>query len=172
MFRPTCFAWGFYDPQMSASIDGTALLPHDRAVLRASRSKSRPPLRPSSYFIGHVPPRCTEGELKELFPRATSLQLIVDLVTRESKGYAFADGWIDRTQEYRWKGHSLFVEDVASKKLLGWKPRRCGGGLGGEKQSGQLRFGGSQRPFKRPLEHKLTAQVRERWTSLFRKSSS
>ena len=149
MFRPTCFDWGFYDPQMSSSIDGTDLVPHDRAVLRAYRSRYRAPLHPSTYFIGHVPPSCTEDDLKEVFPRATAIDLIRDLVTREPKGYAFADGWIDRKEEYRWNGHLLFVEDVASKTLQGWKPRRCGGGLGGEKQSGQLRFGGSQRPFKR-----------------------
>jgi hypothetical protein len=32
----------------------------------------------------------------------------------------------------------------------GWKPRRLGGGLGGRKESGQLRFGGRDRPFHIP----------------------
>ncbi|KAF1789687.1 hypothetical protein GQ600_13274 [Phytophthora cactorum] len=36
--------------------------------------------------------------------------------------------------------------------MKGWKPRRLGGGLGGKKESGQLRFGGRDRPFKPPLE--------------------
>ena len=29
----------------------------------------------------------------------------------------------------------------------GWVPRRLGGGIGGNKNSGQLRFGGITRPF-------------------------
>lgn len=47
--------------------------------------------------------------------------------------------------------------------LPGWKPRRygncfckvliifLGGGFGGRKESGQLRFGGVARPFKKPI---------------------
>ncbi|KAL5971189.1 U11/U12 small nuclear ribonucleoprotein 35 kDa protein [Taenia solium] len=37
------------------------------------------------------------------------------------------------------------------ESLPGWKPRRLGGGLGGMKESGQLRFGGIARPFRRPF---------------------
>ncbi|CAF4986670.1 unnamed protein product [Rotaria sp. Silwood1] len=53
---------------------------------------------------------------------------------------------------------------LLQKKLFGWKPRRCGGGLGGKKQSGQLRFGGSQRPFKKPFH--INEQVKQRWKYL------
>ncbi|KAG6382513.1 hypothetical protein SASPL_108424 [Salvia splendens] len=35
--------------------------------------------------------------------------------------------------------------------MPGWIPRRLGGGLGGKKESGQLRFGGRERPFRAPL---------------------
>eukprot|EP00850_Spirogloea_muscicola_P025228 SM002498S08229 [mRNA] locus=s2498:147:906:- [translate_table: standard] len=35
--------------------------------------------------------------------------------------------------------------------MPGWMPRRLGGGLGGRKESGQLRFGGRDRPFRAPL---------------------
>lgn len=30
-----------------------------------------------------------------------------------------------------------------------------GGGFGGAKESGQLRFGGKERPFKMPIQHKV-----------------
>jgi U11/U12 small nuclear ribonucleoprotein 35 kDa protein len=33
----------------------------------------------------------------------------------------------------------------------GWVPRRLGGGLGGKKESGQMRFGGRERPFRLPI---------------------
>lgn len=36
--------------------------------------------------------------------------------------------------------------------MKGWKPRRLGGGFGGKRESGQLRFGGAVRPFQPPYE--------------------
>ncbi|CAF0979518.1 unnamed protein product [Adineta ricciae] len=165
MYRSTCFQWGFYDPQMSGSIDGTDLVPHDRALVRAYQSKYKRPHRsPSTLFIGHIPPTCTEDDLAKIFPTASRIELIRDIVTRESKGYAFLDGKVDRKKEYQFNGHLLLVEDVASKKLVGWKPRRCGGGFGGRKESGQLRFGGSQRPFKQPYH--VNDEVKQRWKYL------
>ncbi|CAF4667725.1 unnamed protein product [Rotaria sp. Silwood2] len=38
MHKSTCFQWEFYDPQMSGSIDGTDLIPHDKAIIRAIKS--------------------------------------------------------------------------------------------------------------------------------------
>ncbi|CAF4747181.1 unnamed protein product, partial [Rotaria sp. Silwood2] len=118
----------------------------------------------SSLFIGHIPPLCTENNLAEIFPNAIRINLIRDIITRESKGYAFLDGYIDRKKEYKFHGHLLLIEDVASKKVFGWKPRRFGGGLGGNKQSGQLRFGGSQKPFKKPFY--INEQIKQRWKYL------
>ena len=164
MYRSTCFQWGFYDPQMSGSIDGTDFVPHDRALIRAYQSNYKSPCRPSSLFVGDIPPSCTEEHLEKIFPHATRIHLIRDIVTRESKGYAFIDGQIDREKIYKFHEHVLFIEDVASTKLVGWKPRRCGGGLGGKKQSGQLRFGGTKRPFKKPLH--MTEQIKRRWKDL------
>ncbi|CAF4872626.1 unnamed protein product [Rotaria sp. Silwood1] len=143
MYRPTCFQWGFYDPQMSGSIDGTDLEPHDRAINRAYQSKYKCSHNSSSLFIGNIPPLCNENDLAQIFPNAIRINLIRDIVTCESKGYAFLDGHIDRNKIYKFNQHILFIEDVASNKLFGWKPRRCEGGLGGKKQSGQLRFEGS-----------------------------
>jgi len=42
--------------------------------------------------------------------------------------------------------------------LPGWIPRRLGGGFGGKKESGQLRFGGKDRPFRKPIILKLTGE--------------
>lgn len=36
------------------------------------------------------------------------------------------------------------------RTIKGWKPRRLGGGFGGQRQSGQLRFGCIARPFQKP----------------------
>ncbi|VDO01608.1 unnamed protein product [Rodentolepis nana] len=49
--------------------------------------------------------------------------------------------------------NAMILEPCFSRTLPGWKPRRLGGGLGGFKESGQLRFGGIARPFRRPLRN-------------------
>lgn len=38
------------------------------------------------------------------------------------------------------------------RTMKGWKPRRLGGGFGGKRESGQLRFGGISRPFQLPYD--------------------
>ena len=48
-------------------------------------------------------------------------------------------------------GVKLLVEMEFERVLAGWVPRRLGGGLGGRKESGQLRFGGKERPFRKPM---------------------
>jgi U11/U12 small nuclear ribonucleoprotein SNRNP35 len=35
--------------------------------------------------------------------------------------------------------------------MQGWIPRRLGGGFSGKKESGQLRFGARDRPFRDPM---------------------
>ena len=43
---PTCYKWEqhatFYHPMMCGSIDGTDVVPHDRAIVRAMRAKYKP----------------------------------------------------------------------------------------------------------------------------------
>lgn len=81
-----------------------------------------------------------------------------------------------RTTDATLKGYNLFMDYECSRTMKGWKPRRLGitrvyivvcilisslyniellsilgGGFGGKKESGQLRFGGKDRPFKRPI---------------------
>lgn len=56
-----------------------------------------------------------------------------------------------RCSENTLKGNQIFVDFECSRTMKGWKPRRLGGGFGGKKESGQLRFGGRDRPFKKPI---------------------
>lgn len=46
----------------------------------------------------------------------------------------------------------ILVDYECERTLKGWKPRRLGGGFGGKKESGQLRFGCRARPFQRPAD--------------------
>ncbi|KAK9700748.1 hypothetical protein QE152_g31050 [Popillia japonica] len=55
------------------------------------------------------------------------------------------------------------VKDFECERLLkGWKPRRLGGGFGGNKESGQLRFGGRDRPFKKPISLQFSEKDRDK----------
>lgn len=81
------------------------------------------------------------------------------------KGYAFieyetesaAEEAYCRADKMNLDGRSIFVDFECERLLKGWKPRRLGGGFGGRKISGQLRFGGRDRPFKKPI----SLQVKE-----------
>lgn len=69
-------------------------------------------------------------------------------MTGESKGYCFLEfkHSSDAKTAFR-KGQGIFIDN---QKILvdfercrtqkGWKPRRVGGGIGGVKKSGQMRF--------------------------------
>ncbi|KAG0015674.1 small nuclear ribonucleoprotein 35kDa (U11 U12) [Entomortierella chlamydospora] len=46
---------------------------------------------------------------------------------------------------------TVLVDFERSRVMEGWVPRRLGGGIGGKKESGQLRFGGGIRPFSFPI---------------------
>jgi len=51
---PTYYKWEqhakFYHPLMAGSIDGTDKLPHDKAIVRATKSKYKPNKKVSSFF--------------------------------------------------------------------------------------------------------------------------
>ena len=47
--------------------------------------------------------------------------------------------------------HVILVDYERSRKMKGWVPRRLGGGFGGKKESGQLRFGARDKPFRWPM---------------------
>lgn len=84
-----------------------------------------------------------------------SFRLVRDIVTGFSKGYAFVEFKHRSDAKYAHEkcyklvvdDRELLVEFEHERNLKGWKPRRLGGGFGGFKESGQLRFGGRYKPF-------------------------
>ncbi|XP_071754333.1 U11/U12 small nuclear ribonucleoprotein 35 kDa protein [Centroberyx gerrardi] len=156
-----------YDPLKAGSIDGTDVEPHDRAVWRAMVARYKPnkgvvgdPLL--TLFVARLNPQTTEDKLHEVFSKYGDIQrlrLVRDIVTGFSKGYAFIEYKEERSVVRARRDanklvvdqHELFVDFEQERTLKGWVPRRLGGGQGGKKESGQLRFGGRDRPFRKPI---------------------
>ncbi|XP_043268372.1 U11/U12 small nuclear ribonucleoprotein 35 kDa protein-like [Venturia canescens] len=156
-----------YDPLKAGSIDGTDTEPHDKAVTRAIHAHYEPPhglksIPEKTLFVARLSPKLTRDDLIEYFSRCgcvVSAKLIVDIVTGSSQGYGFVEmaseeearKAVRRLHDTVIKGSKILVDFECSRTMKGWKPRRLGGGFGGKKESGQLRFGGKDRPFKRPI---------------------
>ncbi|XP_030602674.1 U11/U12 small nuclear ribonucleoprotein 35 kDa protein [Archocentrus centrarchus] len=156
-----------YDPLKAGSIDGTDVEPHDRAVWRAMVARYKPnkgvvgdPLL--TLFVARLNPQTTEDKLHKVFSKYGDIQrlrLVRDIVTGFSKGYAFIEYKEERSVVRARRDanklvvdqHEVFVDFEQERTLKGWVPRRLGGGLGGKKESGQLRFGGRDRPFRKPI---------------------
>uniref|UniRef100_V9LAL6 U11/U12 small nuclear ribonucleoprotein 35 kDa protein n=1 Tax=Callorhinchus milii TaxID=7868 RepID=V9LAL6_CALMI len=156
-----------YAPLKAGSIDGTDEEPHDRAVSRAIAANYRPNKGVSgdphlTLFVARLNPQTTEQKLRDTFSRfgdVRRLRLVRDLVTGFSKCYGFIEYREERSLVKAHRDankllvdqHELFVDFELERVLKGWMPRRFGGGLGGKKESGQLRFGGRDRPFRKPI---------------------
>ncbi|XP_033834405.1 U11/U12 small nuclear ribonucleoprotein 35 kDa protein [Periophthalmus magnuspinnatus] len=156
-----------YDPLKAGSIDGTDDEPHDRAIFRAMIARYKPNKGVVgdprlTLFVARLNPVTTEDKLHQVFSKFGDIQrlrLVRDIVTGFSKKYAFIEYKEQRAVYRAWREaeklvvdqHELFVDMEQERTLKGWVPRRLGGGLGGNKGSGQLRFGGRDRPFQRPI---------------------
>ncbi|KAK0084860.1 hypothetical protein PV325_006232 [Microctonus aethiopoides] len=156
-----------YDALKVGSIDGTDSEPHDKAISRAIRARYDPPrglksLPAQSLFVARFDNQVTEQDLIELFStvgKVLSAKIIVDIVTGYSQGYGFVEMSSDsearravaRLNDGNLRGSKIFVDHECGRTLKNWKPRRLGGGFGGKKESGQLRFGGKDRPFRKPI---------------------
>ncbi|XP_078656628.1 U11/U12 small nuclear ribonucleoprotein 35 kDa protein-like [Branchiostoma floridae x Branchiostoma belcheri] len=156
-----------YNPLRAGSIDGTDLDPHDRAVIRAMDAKYRPNKQVKgdprcTLFVSNLNPKTTEDSLEKVFSKfgdIVRIRLVRDIVTGYSKRYAFIEYtdeksmWHAHRKAYKieLEQYEVFVDVENSRTLKGWIPRRLGGGLGGSKESGQLRFGGRARPFRKPI---------------------
>ncbi|KAM9781946.1 U11/U12 small nuclear ribonucleoprotein 35 kDa protein [Syngnathus typhle] len=156
-----------YDPLKAGSIDGTDVEPHDRAVWRGMCARYKPnkgvvgdPLL--TLFVARLNPSTTEDKLHQAFSKfgdIKRLRLVRDVVTGFSKRYAFVEYKEERAVVRARRDanklvvdqQELFVDFELERTLTGWIPRRLGGGLGGKKESGQLRFGGRDRPFRKPI---------------------
>jgi len=160
-----------YEPTKAGSIDGTDTIPHDHAIVRAEIAKATrkydadrdPKIQGNperTLFVGRLSHSTTESTIQHTFSRYGRLaryRLVRDIVTGASKGYAFVEferegdarmAWGDRVEL---DGRILLLEFERERMMRNWIPRRLGGGLGGKKESGQLRFGGRDRPFKKPI---------------------
>uniref|UniRef100_A0A1B0C831 U11/U12 small nuclear ribonucleoprotein 35 kDa protein n=2 Tax=Lutzomyia longipalpis TaxID=7200 RepID=A0A1B0C831_LUTLO len=158
-----------YDPIVVGSIDGQDTTPHDRALMRAAKSTYRPNCKVSgnprhTIFVGRLFRETNEEKLRnkfERFGKIVSCRVVRDLVTGMSKNYAFIEFQsraaaieaYDAMNGVTVDGAELLVDFEWERRMRGWKPRRLGGGFGGKKESGQLRFGCRARPFQRPRSH-------------------
>ncbi|GAV75929.1 RRM_1 domain-containing protein [Cephalotus follicularis] len=162
-----------YHPIQAGSIDGTDILPHDNAVYRALLCSSAGLYDPfgdpkvigdpyCTVFVGRLSHLTTEDTLRQAmskYGRVKSLRLVRHIVTGASRGYAFVEYETEREMRRAYEDahhsiiddHEILVDYDRQQLMPGWIPRRLGGGLGGRKESGQLRFGGRERPFRAPL---------------------
>jgi len=166
-----------YDPVKIGSIDGTDTDPHDRAIIRAANAT----YRPNKGIVGD--PACTifvtrlnhvtdERSLQKAFSKfgpIKRVRIIRDMVTGISKGYAFVEYFelADVERSYQSTQNMFLINDteilvdyVHARAMKGWVPRRLGGGFGGKKESGQLRFGCRDRPFRKPLVISLSSRFK------------
>ncbi|KAL9233068.1 hypothetical protein vseg_008108 [Gypsophila vaccaria] len=162
-----------YHPIQVGSIDATDILPHDNALYRALLCSSAALYDPfgdpkvigdpfCTLFVGHLSRSTTQDTLqKEMskYGKLKNLRLVRDIVTGASRGYAFVEFETEREMRHAYEdAHHSYIDDSEiivdynrQQLMSGWIPRRLGGGLGGKKESGQLRFGGRERPFRAPL---------------------
>ncbi|ANM61865.1 RNA-binding (RRM/RBD/RNP motifs) family protein [Arabidopsis thaliana] len=169
-----------YHPIQAGSIDGTDVAPHDNGVRRALLCYNAGLYDPSgdskavgdpycTLFVGRLSHHTTEDTLREVmskYGRIKNLRLVRHIVTGASRGYGFVEYETEKEmlRAYEDAHHSLIdgreiIVDYNRQQLMpGWIPRRLGGGLGGRKESGQLRFGGRDRPFRAPLSHHLQGE--------------
>ncbi|KAI9282217.1 hypothetical protein BY458DRAFT_497541 [Sporodiniella umbellata] len=162
-----------YDPIQCGSIDGKGTEPHEKAIKRALDCNYRSPTHLGSdkyrtLFVGRLHLDTTEDRLEKHFSKfgqVTKVSLIRNKITGLSQGYGFVsfksesctrDAYHDANRTLL-DGHTILVDYERDRLMKGWIPRRLGGGLGGKKESGQLRFGGRDRPFRAksdpPLDH-------------------
>ncbi|KAL0275311.1 UNVERIFIED_CONTAM: hypothetical protein PYX00_003198 [Menopon gallinae] len=156
-----------YDPLAVGSIDGTDTEPHDMGIVRAINNEyipdaSLPGDASCTLFVGRLHPRVDEEELEHFFNKygkVKSCTVIRDIVTGFSKQYGFVEFEKHHHAERAYRtchrtilhGVEFLVDWEFGRTMKGWKPRRMGGGFGGQKESGQLRFGCRYRQWRAPI---------------------
>ncbi|KAF6203036.1 hypothetical protein GE061_003449 [Apolygus lucorum] len=157
-----------YNPLKAGSIDSTDVVPHDKAIVRAQNADFVPSKRiqgrpECTIFVGNLSAKTTARSLEEEFSRygrVVKAKVIEDIITGRSRGYGFVEFSIegealkayDCSNRTWLDGNKIFVDMECGRLLPGWVPRRLGGGFNGRKESGQLRFGCRERPFKKPIK--------------------
>eukprot|EP00026_Physarum_polycephalum_P017981 Phypoly_transcript_19396.p1 GENE.Phypoly_transcript_19396~~Phypoly_transcript_19396.p1 ORF type:complete len:191 (+),score=15.89 Phypoly_transcript_19396:62-634(+) len=176
-----------YFPIKAGSIDGTDTNPHDRGIKRADLCAELGLYDPFADPKIKGEPSCTlmvarlnlqtdEATLDRVFNKwgkIRRLRLVRDIVTGMSRGYAFIEYYNEHDMRDAFRlahrmvidGATVMVEFERERCMPGWVPRRYGGGIGGKKESGQIRFGGRDRPFKKPFSVPRTPGNRPRFTT-------
>lgn len=156
-----------YCPLMAGSIDRTDTEPHDHGIIRALSSSYKPNKDVAgdpnlTVFVSRLNPKTDEDTLESQFSyfgEIHKIRLVRDIITGHSRGYAFVEFKEGRSADRAERdvhgmeidGHEVLVDFELERTLPGWVPRRLGGGLGGKKESGQLRFGCKDRPWRKPI---------------------
>ncbi|KAK3096724.1 hypothetical protein FSP39_002683 [Pinctada imbricata] len=156
-----------YDPLKAGSIDTTDDEPHDHGVIRAINSTYKPNKDVTgdphcTIFVARLNPKTSEETLESelsCFGKIKRVRLVRDIVTGFSRCYSFVEFEDEKSamrahregNNLEIDGHEVFVDFELERTLPGWIPRRKGGGFGGKKESGQLRFGGRDRPWREPI---------------------
>ncbi|BET03106.1 Hypothetical proteinall nuclear ribonucleoprotein [Nesidiocoris tenuis] len=175
-----------YDPLRAGSIDSTDTIPHDRAIIRAQNADFRPnqriPGRPEcTIFVGRLAQTTSAETLRKEFRRygrVVGATVVEDIITGRSRGYGFVEYATESEASIAYKsahkswldGSRIFVDMECGRVLPGWVPRRLGGGFNGKKESGQLRFGCRERPFKKPIKLLSEAEIERFYMRSIRKN--
>ncbi|KAH6564430.1 hypothetical protein BASA82_000849 [Batrachochytrium salamandrivorans] len=143
--------------------------PHDRALVRAMDAKFIPPNAESDHritnigkrtlFVGRLAPTVTQDILADTFRCHGTLiktRIVVNIVTGQGRGYGFVEFADSRSADQAIRAcngmllhqQRILVDTEHGRRVSGWVPRRLGGGLGGKRGSGQMRFGGIDAPFR------------------------
>ncbi|KAI9204912.1 uncharacterized protein BJ171DRAFT_91563 [Polychytrium aggregatum] len=115
-----------------------------------------------TLFVARLSPQTMEDQLRAVFKTHGPVRYISiarDVVTGISRCYGFVEFESQRDCERAYQAsqrliiddRTILVDYERARLMQGWIPRRLGGGLGGKKESGQLRFGGRGRPFRMPI---------------------
>jgi len=170
-----------YSAERAGNVDGVAAF-HDAALLKAEvahhkvEKRKKPDRIVFAWGFHH---KTKEEEIEAFFAKfgeIRSLTLVRDVVTRISKGYAFVH--FARSKEARracenadggiLAGRPVRCQLKVGGVMMGWRPRRLGGGFGGRKESGQMRFGGVANPFskkrvtEKPVDETKEAQCKRK----------
>ncbi|KAI3883466.1 hypothetical protein MKW92_005552 [Papaver armeniacum] len=167
-----------YHPIQAGSIDGIDILPHDNAVYRALLCSSAGLYDPfgdpkvtgdpyCSLFVGRLSHLTTEDSLHKAmsrYGRIKSLRLVRDIVTGASRGYAFVEYENDRDMRRSYELPDCEILDYNRQQRMPWEswfflievPIQIlfltqEEDLQAWKGSGQLRFGGRERPFRKSI---------------------
>ncbi|CAN1253393.1 U11/U12 small nuclear ribonucleoprotein 35 kDa protein [Linum perenne] len=154
-----CSTAGLYDPFGDPKVTGDAYC--TLFVGRLSHFTNEQTLQKAMSKYGDVKNLRLVRDIGKLYFDNCKLMEIglYFAVTGASRGYAFVEFATEREMLRAYKdAHRSYIDDSEvvvdynrQQLMPGWIPRRLGGGLGGKKESGQLRFGGRERPFRAPL---------------------